>query len=82
MTFGVDLPEIPPAERLAEVWNELGRAGVEGAFTWAEMKAYADLSRVDLSPGESRVLRAMSEAYVEGMADTNPLSIAPMEREA
>lgn len=79
-TVGIELPEIPPTERLAEVWNELGRTGAEGAFTWVEIKAYGDLTGVDLSSVECRTLRAMSVAYAEGLQDDNPFSIAPIER--
>lgn len=80
--YGTDLPELPATERLHEVWHDLGRHSGQGPISWAEISAYIDLTGADLSRVEIRTLRLMSQAYVDGLMDTGPLSISPMERAA
>lgn len=76
----MDLPELPPTESMHEVWHDLGRHGPRGAFDWSEIRAYVELTGADLPPFQARTLRDMSQAYADGLADTDPLSVAPMER--
>jgi hypothetical protein len=81
---GERLPEVPFAERLVDYWRELGFAMFGGSgpmpFTWQEVAAFASVGGYDISPVEARALVNMSRAYVAAMNDTNPLSIAPMDR--
>jgi hypothetical protein len=83
---GDRLPEIPHTERLVDYWRELGFAmyGMSGAipFTWGEVAAFASVGGYDISAVEARALVNMSRAYVTAMQDTNPLSIAPMDRDS
>jgi hypothetical protein len=45
------------------------------------LEAFVNVSGHDLSPLAMRTLHAMSVAYVAGLMDNNPLSIAPSERQ-
>lgn len=82
---GATLPEVAIAERMVELWQELGfvrRLSDGGAapFEWQELAAFADLAGYAISPIEAQCLMDMSRAYVAGLNDCNPFSIAPMER--
>jgi hypothetical protein len=83
--FGEHLPELPPTERLAEIWLEMGRSsdGINGAtpFSWAELQAFAAMSGRDLHPCEASCLVDMSRAYCIELAERSPLRKAPMERD-
>jgi hypothetical protein len=82
--YGETLPELPPAERLAAVWSELGYAkeGMAGAvpLDWSELEAFARLTDCDLNPHEASCLMDMSRAYCVEVANRNPLRKSPMER--
>ena len=81
---GERLPDLPHTERLADYWRELGFCmyGMGGAmpFTWGEVAAFASVGGYDISAVEARALVNMSRAYVAAMQETDPLSIAPMDR--
>ena len=84
--FGDALPELPPSERLAEIWRDFGRAG-DGfcgpvPFSWAEIAAFTRLTGIDLHPAEASCLVEMSRQFCIEIADRNPMRIAPMERTA
>lgn len=83
--YGVTLPELPPAERLGDIWLDMGCAsgGSWGVspLSWQEISAYSGLTGTELAPLEAQCLVDMSRAYVQAVNDTNPLSIAPMERD-
>lgn len=49
-------------------------------FEWQEITAYSAAMDLELSPIEASALVDMSRAYARSIHDTNPLSIAPMER--
>jgi hypothetical protein len=83
--FGEQLPDLPDTETLTDHWRELGLArplpmGGCGAFEWQEVAAYIQLTQSDLQPIEAQTLVDMSRAYVSALADENPLSKSPMER--
>lgn len=82
--YGERLPELPLTEDLQDHWAELGRARECQVgllpFEWQEIEAYARLNAIQLSPFEAQTLVDMSRAFANGYADTNPLSIEPMER--
>lgn len=83
--FGEWLPELPATEAMADKWAEVGCArflptGGFTSFEWQEVAAYSNMTGEGLSPIEARTLVEMSSAYARGLADTNPLSIAPIER--
>jgi len=46
-------------------------------LTFSEIKAYAELNKVDLLPIEVMILRKMSTAYVAQTNDKNPMAYAP-----
>ena len=79
------LPEITPAETMPDLWAEVGfcsRAG-DGSpvvLSWAEIEAYRSATSCGLGPECWRIIREMSAEFVSAAADTNLLSIAPMER--
>ncbi len=78
---GERFPEISHTERLVDYWRELGYCMIgPSPFTWGEVAAFASVGGYDISPIEARVLVNMSRAYVAALQDTNPLSIAPMDR--
>lgn len=83
--FGEALPELPATERLADVWRALGyaRESMTRAtpFDWQEVQAYDAMTGENLSHCEASCLVDMSRAYCVEVADTNPLRIAPMDRE-
>lgn len=83
--FGETLPEIPAAETLTDVWRDLNyaREGFAGAlpFEWRELQAFSDMSGRVLAPCEASCLMDMSRAYCTAIADKNPLSKPPMERD-
>lgn len=83
--YGEKLPELPPSETLADHWQNMGLArllpmGGYAGFEWQEVAAFKSAVQADLSPVEAQTLIDMSRAYASGLADTNPLSIEPMER--
>lgn len=84
--FGETLPELPPTERLADVWQSLDYAthGMAGPtpFTWGEIAAFARMTGIRLHRSEASCLMDMSRSFCAELADTNPLRIAPMERPA
>lgn len=55
-------------------------AGGPVPFTWGEVAAFASVGGYDISHVEARALVNMSRAYLAAMQDTDPLSIAPMDR--
>ncbi len=84
--FGERFPELPLTERLVSYWAELGLCGrmFDGSpspLMWGEIDAFARLNSYDLTQVEASCLMDMSRAYANAMADTNPLSIAPMDRQ-
>lgn len=83
---GEQLPDLPPTERLADIWLQLGRAGdgLSGPipFAWVEIAAFARMSGTDLHPAEASCLVEMSRQFCIEVADRNPLRMAPMERKA
>jgi hypothetical protein len=84
--FEARYPEPPEGEILPEIWNEAGALSFRGdgkpiPLTWAELEAFVNVSGHSLSPLAMRTLHAMSVAYVAGLMDNNPLSIAPSERQ-
>lgn len=82
--FGERLPELPPSERTADLWQQIGYSGygINGPepLTWGEIASFKALALPDLHPAEASVLMDMSRQYVRLRCDTNPLSIEPMER--
>lgn len=83
--YGERLPEIPYTENLPDYWRDMGFAMLAPEvgflpFTWQEVAAFKYAGGYDISPTEARVLIDMSRAYASNHADTNPLSIEPMER--
>lgn len=82
--YGEAMPELPPTESMADMWRELGLAQMTmhgpSPFDWVQVDAFARLAGYAISPIEAHCLMDMSRAYVNGLADTNPFSIAPMER--
>ena len=84
--FEAEFPPPPEGETLPEIWAELGHCASGGfgprPLDWSEMQAFAAMSGVQLPPFAWRTLRSMSAAYVAGLSDDNPLSIAPTERDA
>ena len=61
-----DAPELPA--NVEDVWewlNEISSQRHSGpeALTWADFKAWADLTATDVSPDEIRMLVAMDRAY-------------------
>lgn len=84
--FGEALPDLPPTERLHDVWRELGCAkdGFNGPlpFDWAEIAAFDRMIAADLAPCEASCLVDMSRSYCVEVTDRNPLRKAPMERDA
>lgn len=82
--FGETLPELPPRERLADVWRDMGCATADmngvAPFSWQELQAFSAATDCALAPAEARCLIDMSRAYASAVSDENPLSIAPMER--
>ncbi len=49
-------------------------------FEWTELAAFSKLTGCDLAPVEAECLMDMSRGYANMIVDTNPLSIAPMDR--
>ncbi len=84
--FGEKLPDIPATETLHDAWIDLGCAnfGFAGPtpLSWVDVAAYSQLTGRALKPCEATCLIEMSRAYVQALNDKNPLSIAPMERQA
>ncbi|MEW4469002.1 hypothetical protein AB1K62_14340 [Parasphingorhabdus sp. JC815] len=82
--YGERLPELAPTERLADIWRQIGyaRDGMAGVvpFDWTELAAFSKLTECDLAPVEAECLMDMSRGYANMIVDTNPLSIAPMDR--
>jgi len=84
--YGDDYPELPASESLVDYWRDIGFASpapMGGAFpiSWRDVQAFKEAGGYDISPCEARCLVDMSRAYVQGMLDDHPLSIAPMERD-
>jgi hypothetical protein len=83
--YGEILPDLPPRERLHDIWQRLGYAmpGFNGPvpFTFGEMQAFASLSHCNLAPVEALCLVDMSRAYCAEIMERSPLRKAPMERE-
>lgn len=83
--WGGDLPELPPSERLGELWVELGRAqaGFAGAvpFEWREVQAFDQMLALDLTPDEATCLVEMSRVYCTELSQRSALRKSPMERE-
>lgn len=80
-----DLPEMPPTETVHELWQEAGISGrsFDGSplpLSWSEIDAYRRMTESPRPAIVWQTIRAMSEAYVTGLNDTRPLSIAPMDR--
>lgn len=50
-------------------------------LSFAEIHAFGQATGRLSTPWEHETIRAMSEAYIVGMADTSPLSIAPVDRD-
>lgn len=48
---------------------------------WDTLRAFDELNQLHIKPFEAACLVEMSRAYVTASLDTNPLSIAPIERE-
>lgn len=75
---------VRPLDPLVDHWEALGlfQTTFDGpaAFSWTEMQAMRDLSRLDLPPICWETLRCMSVAYTEGWRDRRPLSKPPVER--
>lgn len=83
--FGDSFPEIPETENLLDHWRDIGfaRPMAMGGFTgidWQEVSAFMQATQCNINPAEAQALVDMSRAYVSNIADTTPLSIAPMER--
>lgn len=79
------LPELPIAETTHEYWSEAGfcHAGADGALSplaWQELKAFGELSAGARCAMFWETVRAMSQAYVNGLNDKSPLSIPPILR--
>ena len=71
------MPDLGPAQYLANYWFELGLVGngamVPVAISATELLAWQQGSGVELTPWEFRVLREMSRAYIASMnAAENP----------
>jgi len=70
---------------LIEALQDLGNysvteAGID-ALTWLEIKSYADATGLVSEAWELQTVRAMSEAFVQGLREgEDPLSIPPTER--
>ena len=83
--FGDELPDLPPTERVADIWRELGRArqSINGPapFEWAELQAFSALSGIALHPAEAACLVDMSREFSLEIAERNPLRKSPMERD-
>jgi len=83
--YGETLPELPPGERLHDVWVQLGKAkdtfGGTVPFDWAEIQSFDRLTECGLNPSEASCLMDMSRAYCTEVANRNPLRIAPLERD-
>lgn len=64
----------------------VGRCGMgQGGplpLTWLELQAFGAMSGMELSAPEARCIVEMSRAYCNELANSNPLRISPMERQA
>ena len=84
-THGLELPELPCSERLADIWECMGRARAGGygavPFDFSDIDAFNRVTDCNLSPDEALCLVDMSRAYCVEAQDKNPLRKAPMERE-
>lgn len=71
---------------LVDALSDLGRYhtsdGGRSPLTWAEIGAYASATGLISEAWEMRIVREMSEAYLQGLNEgVNPLSIPPTERQ-
>jgi len=79
------LPDITGVEYLREWmlpdqlgWCHFDGMGGGGPHSWAEVEAFSRLSCGQMDPWEARQIRAMSVAYVEGMAKgREPMKVSP-----
>lgn len=84
---GLDLalPDVSGAEYLLEWmapeclgWCKFEAMGGAAAHSWAEIEAFSRASGALLEPWEASQIRAMSAAYVDGMArGGEPMKISP-----
>jgi len=79
--YGELLPELPVDETLHLTFQQLGYA-THGPvpLSWQEIDAFARVTACDISPLEAACLADMSRAFCNGIGDTDPLSVPPMER--
>ena len=83
---GESMAVAPEHEPVAALWHDLGCCGqgLDGPapLAWQEMRAMAELMRLELPPICWETVRAMSIAYISGWRDRRPLSVPPVERDA
>lgn len=72
-----DMPDLEGLDRLWLAWHDAGMTSGQEALRWSEVVAFGQVA--GLSAQEQITLRGMSQAYLDGLALTNPLSIEPME---
>lgn len=59
-------------------WCHFDGMGGAGAHSWAEVGAFSRMTGGQMEPWEARQVRAMSVAYVEGMAKGGePMKVSP-----
>jgi len=59
-------------------WCSFDQMGGAEPVTWSEIRAFSKEAGLDLEPWESKQLRAMSVAYVSGMArGGEPMQVSP-----
>lgn len=84
---GIDpaLPDIEGVEYLLDMmapeglaWCSFDQMGGAEAVSWSEIESFSRGTGLDLEPWETRQLRAMSVAYVHGMArGKDPMKVSP-----
>lgn len=75
------MPMVDAGGYLVRAFQEIGRLSIGfslAPLTWAEIDAYARLTGEIKEPFEAKIIRRMSEAYLEGFrAGEDEFSIPP-----